>query len=73
MTNHPFDLRGVDTGKIGNNKNVNYTLKDYQTDQDVSRAGALELLGLNSLEGLNPIAPTLKKPETIREKIRSFI
>jgi len=73
MTNHPFDLRGVDTGKIGNNKNVNYTLKDYQKDQDVSRAGALELLGLNSLEGLNPIAPTLKKPETIREKIRSFI
>mgnify|MGYP003122189504 CR=1 FL=1 len=73
MTNHPFDLRGVDTGKIGNNKNVNYTLKDYQKDQDVSRAGALELLGLKSLEGLNPIAPTLKKPETIREKIRSFL
>ena len=73
MTNHPFDLKGIDTGKIGNNKYVNYTLKDFQKDQDVSTAGALDLLGLRSLKGLQPIAPTLKKPETIREKIRSFI
>ena len=73
MTNHPFDLKGIDTGKIGNNKYVNYTLKDFERDQDVSRAGALELLGGVQLEGLQPIAPTLKKPETIREKIRSFI
>ena len=73
MTNHPFALKGVDTGKVGNNKYVNYTLKDYERDQDVSRAGALELLGNVKLEGLQPIAPTLKKPETIREKIRSFI
>ena len=73
MTNHPFDLKGIDTGKIGNNKYVNYTLKDFKKDQDVSTAGALDLLGLRSLKGLQPIAPTLKKPETIREKIRSFI
>jgi len=73
MTNHPFALKGVDTGKVGNNKYVNYTLKDFERDQDVSRAGALELLGGVKLEGLKPIAPTLKKPETIREKIRSFI
>ena len=73
MTNHPFDLKGIDTGKIGNNKYVNYTLEDFERDQDVSRAGALELLGGVKLEGLKPIAPTLKKPETIREKIRSFI
>lgn len=73
MTNHPFDLKGIDTRKIGNNKYVNYTLKDFEKDQDVSRAGALELLGGVKLEGLQPIAPTLKKPETIREKIRSFI
>ncbi len=73
MTNHPFDLKGIDTGKIGNNKYVNYTLEDFEKDQDVSRAGALELLGGVKLEGLQPIAPTLKKPETIREKIRSFI
>ena len=73
MTNHPFALKGVDTGKVGNNKYVNYTLKDFERDQDVSRAGALELLGNLKLEGLQPIAPTLKKPETIREKIRSFI
>ena len=73
MTNHPFDLKGIDTGKIGNNKYVNYTLKDFQKDQDVSTAGALDLLGLRSLKGLQPIAPTLKKPETIREKIRYFL
>jgi hypothetical protein len=73
MTNHPFDLKGIDTRKIGNNKYVNYTLKDFEKDQDVSRAGALDLLGGVKLEGLQPIAPTLKKPETIREKIRSFI
>ena len=70
---NPNDLKGIDTGKIGNNKYVNYTLKDFEKDQDVSRAGALELLGGVKLEGLTPIAPTLKKPETIREKIRSFI
>ena len=73
MTNHPFALKGVDTGKIGKNKYVNYTLEDFEKDQDVSRAGALELLGGIKLGGLQPIAPTLKKPETIREKIRSFI
>ena len=70
---NPKDLKGIDTGKIGNNKYVNYTLKDFERDQDVSRAGALDLLGGVKLEGLTPIAPTLKKPETIREKIRSFI
>ena len=70
---NPNDLKGIDTSKIGNNKYVNYTLKDFEKDQDVSRAGALELLGGVKLEGLTPIAPTLKKPETIREKIRSFI
>ena len=46
MTNHPFDLKGMDTGKIGGNKYVNYTLGDFEKDQDVTRAGALELLGL---------------------------
>lgn len=73
MPNHPFDLKGIDTGKIGGNKYVNYTLEDFERDQDVSRAGALDLLGLKSTAGLQPIAPTLKKPETLREKIRYFL
>ena len=60
MTNHPFDLKGIDTGKIGNNKYVNYTLEDFERDQGVSREGALELLGGIKLKGLKPIAPTLK-------------
>ena len=37
MTNHPFDLRGVDTGKIGNNKFVDYTLDEYLKDQNLSK------------------------------------
>jgi|GEM_PF-4189409 len=73
MTNHPFDLKGIDTSKIGNNKYVNYTLKDFEKDQDVSRAGALELLGGVQLEGLKPIAPTVKKPETVLHKVGQFL
>ena len=29
MTNHPFDLKGVDTGKIGGNKGVNLSFSEY--------------------------------------------
>ena len=45
MTNHPFDLKGIDTGKIGGNKYVNYTLEDFMMDQDLSRSGAVRALG----------------------------
>ena len=37
MTNHPFDLKGVDTGKIGNNKFVDYTVDQYIEDQNLSK------------------------------------
>ena len=39
MTNHPFDLKGIDTGKVGNNKYVNYTLDDFRKDQGLSKKG----------------------------------
>ena len=73
MTNHPFALKGVDTGKVGNNKYVNYTLKDYERDQDVSRAGALELLGGVKLGGLTPIAPTIEQPKSVLGKVGQFL
>ena len=41
MTNHPFDLRGVDTGKIGNNKYVNYKLSDYVKDQNITPSAGI--------------------------------
>ena len=36
MTEHFFDLKGVDTGKVGNNKYVNYKLSDFIKDQNIS-------------------------------------
>ena len=41
MTNHPFDLRGVDTGKIGGNKYVNYKLSDYVKDQNITPSAGI--------------------------------
>ena len=35
MTKHPFDLKGVDTGKVGNNKYVDYKVSDYLKDQNL--------------------------------------
>ena len=73
MSKH--DLKGIDTKKVGNNKYVNYLFSDYLKDQDLSRKGGIRSLkqaGVN-LSDLQPIAPTLKKPETIREKIRVFL
>ena len=36
MTNHPFDLKGIDTSKIGGNKYVNYKMSDYLKDQNLN-------------------------------------
>ena len=40
MSNILFDLKGVDTSKVGNNKYVNYTFKDYMDDFGLNREGA---------------------------------
>ena len=35
-----FDLKGVDTGKVGSNKYVNYKVSDFVGDQNITpRAG----------------------------------
>ena len=50
MTNHPFDLKGIDTSKIGGNKYVDYKLSDYVRDQGLNQRSAdsvLKSLDLN--------------------------
>ena len=72
MSKH--DLKGVDTRKVGNNKYVNYTFKDYMEDQGLSRKGALKSLGPNvKLSDLQVIAPTLEQPKTIGGKVAQFL
>ena len=46
MTEHFFDLKGVDTGKVGNNKYINYKLSDFIKDQNISPSA-----GVKALEG----------------------
>ena len=71
MSKH--DLKGVDTGKVGNNKYVNYTFEDYRKDQGLSRKGALKSLGNIKLSDLEVIAPTLEQPKTILGKVGQFL
>ena len=40
MSKH--DLKGIDLSKVGNNKNVNYTFKDYMEDMGLTKTGADE-------------------------------
>lgn len=71
MTTHPFDLKGIDTGKIGGNKYVNYTLEDFMMDQDLSRSGAVRALGQNKIR-LSDLQP-VNKPSNILDKINMFL
>ena len=49
----------MDTGKIGGNKYVNYSLEDFMKDRDLSRQGAIRDLEARDifLTDLKPIAP----------------
>ena len=71
MSKH--DLKGVDTSKVGNNKYVNYTFKDYMEDQGLSKKGALKSLGNIKLSDLEVIAPTLEQPKTVLGKVGQFL
>ena len=71
MTNHPFDLKGIDTGKIGGNKYVDYTLEDFMSDQDLSRSGAVRALGQNKIR-LSDLQP-VNKPKNILDKVGMFL
>ena len=71
MTNHPFDLKGIDTGKIGGNKYVDYTLEDFMSDQDLSRSGAVRALGQNKIR-LSDLQP-VNKPQNILDRVGMFL
>jgi len=71
MTSHPFDLKGIDTGKIGGNKYVNYTLEDFMGDQDLSRSGAVRALGKNKIR-LSDLEQT-NKPKNILERVGMYL
>ena len=71
MTTHPFDLKGIDTGKIGGNKYVNYTLEDFMADQDLSRSGAVRALGQNKIR-LSDLQP-VNKPQNILDRVGMFL
>ncbi len=60
MTNHPFDLKGIDTSKIGGNKYVDYTLDDFRKDQGLSKKGVTNALGNLGVKvsDLNPVPKT---------------
>ena len=71
MTTHPFDLKGIDTRKIGGNKYVNYTLEDFMMDQDLSRSGAVRALGQNKIR-LSDLQP-VNKPQNILDRVGMFL
>lgn len=73
MSKH--DLKGVDTSKVGNNKYVNYTFKDYMDDFGLNREGAERKLKSENvfLKDLNPIAPEYKKNKSTLEKVDELL
>ena len=73
MSKH--DLKGVDTSKVGNNKYVNYTFKDYMDDFGLNREGAEKRLGKEGifLKDLNPIAPEYNKNKSTLEKVDELL
>ena len=63
MSKH--DLKGLDTSKIGNNKGVDLTFKEYQEKYGLSEKGAIRDLEARNvfLEDLNPIITTQQKTD----------
>ena len=71
MSKH--DLKGIDLSKVGNNKNVDYTFKDYLEDTGYTRTGGIKDLAgagifLNELE---PITPEVQP--SVRGKVAQFL
>ena len=64
----------MDTGKIGGNKYVDYTFKDFQKDTGLSDAGMMRELdkyGYN-IQDFMPVAPVTKKADTFLEKLQKL-
>ena len=62
----------MDTGKIGGNKYVDYTFKDYQKDLGLSEAGTIRELarGGYNIQDFIPVAPVTERADTFREKLQ---
>ena len=70
MSKH--DLKGIDTGKIGGNKYVDYKFSDYKKDRNLSDAGAIRELdraGYN-IQDFIPVAPVTERADTFRERLQ---
>ena len=70
MSKH--DLKGIDTGKIGGNKYVDYKFSDFQKDRglsDIGMARELDKYGY-SIEDFKPIAPVTERADTFRERLQ---
>jgi len=71
MSKH--DLKGIDLSKVGNNKNVDYTFRDYMKDMGLTETGAIrDLQGAGIfLNELEPITPEVKP--SVRGKVAQFL
>jgi len=76
MSKH--DLKGIDLSKVGNNKNVDYTFKDYMEDMGFTKTGAIKDLAgagifLNELEPVTPKAQPAGATQSISGKVAQFL
>ena len=76
MSKH--DLKGIDLSKVGNNKNVDYTFKDYLEDTGYTRTGGIrDLAGagifLNELEPITPKAQPAGATQSLSGKVAQFL
>ena len=68
MSKH--DLKGIDTGKIGGNKFVDYTFKYYQKDLGLTREGTIKELerGGYNVRDFVPVMPTVHRADNFLSK-----
>ena len=76
MSKH--DLKGIDLSKVGNNKNVDYTFKDYLEDTGYTRTGGIRDLAeagifLNELEPITPEAQPAGATQSLSGKVAQFL
>ena len=64
----------MDTSKVGSNKYVDYTFKDFQKDKNLSEAGAIRELerGGYNIQDFLPVAPVTQKADTFIEKLQKM-
>ena len=76
MSKH--DLKGIDLSKVGNNKNVDYTFKDYLEDTGYTKTGGIKDLAgagifLNELQPVTPKAQPAGATQSLSGKVAQFL